>query len=92
MENAIIRDHLVKELGFWPLEGEENTFAKNAPSLSVIYVLVKIESDCKISIIERTEKTVFGHLKHYDKIICSLNSTAEDFVDKLEDVLESHKE
>ncbi len=92
MEIEEIKNHLVENLGFWPLEDEENTFAKNAPSLSVIYVLVKFEGNKNISIIERVEKTVFDELKHLDNTICSLSLDTSDVAEKLEEVLESYKD
>ncbi len=87
-----IKKYLIENLGFWPIENEENTFAKNAPSLSVIYVLVKIEDENKIIITERTEKTVLGDLKLYDHVIDSFSIINANVIEKLETILASYKD
>lgn len=91
MDSNQFREILTDQLGFWQLEKEsDNIFTKNAPCLSVIYILVEIIDEKKVIVSERTEKTIIGDLKYYDKQLLESDLNDNQLINSIEFIHDSY--
>ncbi|MBT4290552.1 MAG: hypothetical protein HOD92_24775 [Deltaproteobacteria bacterium] len=91
MDSNQFREILTDQLGFWQLEKDSNSiYTKNAPCLSVIYLLVEIVDEMKVIVSERTEKTIIGDLKYYDKTLLESDLEDSQLINRIEFIHDSY--
>ena len=91
MDSNQFKEILTDQLGFWQLEKDsDNIYTKNAPCLSVIYLLVEIVDKTRIIVSERTEKTIIGDLKYYDKILLESDLNDNQLINRIEFIHDSY--
>ena len=91
MDSNQFREILTDQLGFWQVEKESDTiYTKNAPCLSVIYLLVEIIDEMKVIVSERTEKTIIGDLKYYDKPLLESDLNDSQLINRIASIHDSY--
>ena len=91
MDSNQFREILTDQLGFWQLEKDSNSiYTKNAPCLSVIFLLVEIVDEMKVIVSERTEKTIIGDLKYYDKTLLESDLEDSQLINRIEFIHDSY--
>ncbi len=90
MEYQTYEKYLIEELGFWRGE-EKRSFVKNAPTLSVVYVVIEITEEGKIVFSEQRERTIIGDVKFFNEPLAILNLEDNDLIEKTKEIFDDQK-
>ena len=82
--------YLIDKLEFWPGE-ERRSFIKNAPTLSVTYILIEVLENGEVSISRRQERTIIGVVRFFDDPLATFNLTDEDLAAKTREIFNRQK-